>query len=179
MGQMLYLSSEIDSDIFCDNSKNSNIDRLYGFEIRILNKYNILSNVFSDLTLDRWRRWIIKTWLIVPSLLPFFSIFLCSGTLSLYLIHSSSIPSPLFMHRHTLSPSPSCYLFLSRISPHIPFSPPFLSVSTLPLSAPLSISPLQEMVSFPAGGWRRVHTVPNKEVSVWILQKYREEKEGR
>lgn len=175
----LLLFSEIDSDLFCDNNKTSDTsDGLYGFKIRILNNFH--SNVFSTLTLDRRKRRIIKTRLIVPSPLLFFSIFLCCGALSLHLIHSSSIPRPLFMHRHTLCLHLLLAIYSYPVSLRTSLShPPFLSASTLPLSAPLSISPLQEMVSFPAGGWRRVHTVPNKEVSVWILQKYREEKEGR
>lgn len=55
---------------FCDNS---NMDSVYGFEIRILNKFKIHSNVFSDPTLDNRKRCIIKTRLIVTSLLLYFS----------------------------------------------------------------------------------------------------------
>ncbi len=136
----------------------------------------------------------------IVSYLPFFLIFLLFtpelssipvSPLSPPLSLSSSVHIPLFMLRHTLclhlllaiysSPYLSTHPFLTFPSPLLSPSP-----NPIPLSTPLSISFPQEMVSFPKkggggvdGGWKGVHTVPNKEVSVWILQKFREEKEGR
>lgn len=83
---------------------------------------------------------------------------------------------------HSISPALS--LSLSPIL--------FLSQTLIPTRLPAPSSPNYLSLGLPSylsatgngffpnpGGWRGVLTVPNKEVTVWILQKYKEEKEDR
>lgn len=112
-------------------------------------------------------------------------------------VQSSNSPSSSLLLFHCLSQTP--FLLFTSFFLNLRFLPLslFLSPTLIP-NLPSAASPLQSYLSlclsrslslylsatgngfFPnPRGWRGVLTVPNKEVTVWILQKYKEEKEGR
>lgn len=130
-------------------------------------------------------------------------------TFSTMAIHSLPSQNHSFNHPNSLSSSLLHFHCLSCTASFLLCTSFFLNLRFFFLSSPLSFLHFRPSVHLPAPpstvlslplfsvrlsfylsatgnsffcnpeSWRGVLTVPNKEVTVWILQKYKEEKEGR